>query len=108
QLGRWACTQGRVAKVACTTSTIVMPKKRNASKHGKCSVRPDSKPAAPISGDDAAREVMSPPWCGFLVAGCDLFVVLLFDVHRPDVVVGAEDVLDREHRREHRVVLVVV
>ena len=37
-----------------------------------------------------------------------LFVVLLLDVHRPDVVVGAEDVLDREHRRVHRVVLVVV
>ena len=37
-----------------------------------------------------------------------LLVVLLLDVHRPDVVVGAEDVLDREHRGEHRVVLVVV
>ncbi len=33
--GRWACTQGRVAKAACTSSTIVIPKKRNASKHGK-------------------------------------------------------------------------
>src|SRR5205823_2606746 len=37
-----------------------------------------------------------------------LFVVLLLDVDRPDVVVGAEDVLHREHGREHRVVLVVV
>ena len=33
--GRCACTQGRVAKAACTSSTIVIPKKRNASKHGK-------------------------------------------------------------------------
>ena len=37
-----------------------------------------------------------------------LLVVLLLDVHVPHVVVGAEDVLDREHRGEHRVVLVVV
>src|SRR3712207_3153908 len=38
-----------------------------------------------------------------------LLVVLLLDVHGPGVVVLAlEDVLDREHRREHGVVLVVV
>src|SRR5688572_24961859 len=35
-------------------------------------------------------------------------VVLLFDVHGPDVVVGSEQVLHGEHGREHRVVLVVV
>ena len=37
-----------------------------------------------------------------------LLVVLLLDVDRPDVVMGAEDVLDGQHRRVHRVVLVVV
>ena len=74
-------------EVACTTSTIVMPKKRNASKQGKWSVLPDSKPAAPISGDGpSSREVMSPPGCGCLGVVRDLFVVLLFDVHRPDIV----------------------
>src|SRR5688500_18897643 len=35
-------------------------------------------------------------------------VVLLLDVHGPDVVVRAEEVLHREHRGEHRVILVVV
>ena len=33
--GRLASTQGRVANAACTSSTIVIPMKRNASKHGK-------------------------------------------------------------------------
>src|SRR5204862_3919483 len=38
-----------------------------------------------------------------------LFVVLLLDVHAPHVVLRAGgDVLGREHRRVHRVVLVVV
>ena len=35
-------------------------------------------------------------------------MVLLFDVHGPDVVVRAEEVLDRQHRGVHGVVLVVV
>src|SRR4029079_6002819 len=37
-----------------------------------------------------------------------LLVVLGLDVHRPDVVIGAHDVLDGEHGGVHRVVLVVV
>src|SRR5438132_13219854 len=37
-----------------------------------------------------------------------VLVVLGFDVHRPHVVVGSEDVLDGQHRREHRMILVVV
>ncbi len=100
--GRCSCTHGRVANAAWTSSTIVIPKNRNASKHGKCSVGPASNPAAPISCD-------APP-VGLTSARRlrDFLVVLLFDVHRPDVVVGAEDVLHAEHRGVHRVVLVVV
>src|SRR3546814_3107856 len=64
----------------------------------------------------------SPPWgggglrehggvtAGAPLAGplCGLLVVLGVDVHVPDVVIGTEDVLDRQHGRVHRVVLVVV
>src|ERR1700736_2381393 len=40
-------------------------------------------------------------------AGSLLLVIVLFDVHRPDVVVGAQHVVDAEHGGVHRVVLVV-
>src|SRR5438105_1651214 len=42
------------------------------------------------------------------VSGVTLLVVLLVDVDTPDVVIGAEDVLHRQHRGVHRMVLVVV
>src|SRR5262249_48912893 len=108
QSGTCARTHGAVANVACTSSTIVMPKKRNASKHGKCKVFPDSKPAAPISAGAASGVVTSASRLVLGVVARLLLVVLLFDIHRPHVVVRTEDVLDRQHRGIHRVILVVV
>ena len=49
-----------------------------------------------------------PAGAGRRPAGVVLLVVLLFDVDRPDVVVGTVDVLDGQHGRVHGVVLVVV
>src|SRR4051794_25744889 len=70
----------------------------------------DGGPSLPGEVDHVARHdrCVAP---GAAVLGpfrCLLLVVLGLDVHRPDVVVGAEDVLDGEHGRVHRVVLVVV
>ena len=36
------------------------------------------------------------------------FVILVVGVHAPDVMMRAEQVLDRQHGRNHRVILVVV
>src|SRR6266702_4399852 len=62
-----------------------------------------------MAGDDRRIPAGAASATGGVVLFRRLLVVLLFDVHAPDVVAGAGgDVLGREHRRVHRVVLVVV
>ena len=43
---------------------MVMPKKRNASKHGKCNVGPASNPAAPTSAVDSPPNSCDAPPVG--------------------------------------------
>src|SRR5438105_7437033 len=62
---------------------------------------------AGMSGAGAAAAVVSVS-VALAVGGVTLLVVLGVDVDAPDVVMGAQDVLDRQHRGVHRVILVVV
>src|SRR6478609_5687928 len=87
---RWACTPG-CASGAVTPSGLGRGVDRRARQHRRVAAGPP-------------RAVGAATGLGVVA---DLVVPVL-DVHRPHVVVGAEDVVDREDGRHHRVVLVVV
>ena len=110
--GRCSCTHGRVANAACTSRTIVIPKNRNASKHGKCSVGPASNPPRRLRGRFPPNSCDAPP-VG-LTLGQPVEESATSSWYSSSTFTdqtswcGAEDVLHAEHRGVHRVVLVVV